>query len=130
MSGRQATALVAATALLGTTYYALRRLASQRLAKRLLAMPKVELHVHLDGAFDTAVLFDFARRRLAAETLPPAIAKAVKECGDSFDAFSKLVTCSGPAEKTLNAMLEKVITTTVSAHPTTKIHFPVSPCTI
>ena len=99
---------LAAAALLGTTYYALCRLASHRCASRLRTMPKIELHVHLDGSFDTAVLFDAARRRLAAGTLPPAIAKAVEQCGDNIEAFSKLVTCSGPAEKTLNAMLEKV----------------------
>lgn len=33
-----------------------------------LALPKVELHVHLDGAFDRALLFELAKRKV--EDLP------------------------------------------------------------
>lgn len=63
------------------------------------ALPKIELHVHLDGSFDTQVLFEQAQKKI--DTLPPSIAEAVRACGDDVDEFRKLVTCIGLEEKTL-----------------------------
>ena len=78
----------------------------RRRSLRLSSLPKVELHVHLDGAFDVSILFAIARRRLAANELPPAIAEPVAGCGDSIDTFIKLATC-GPEDQTLQAMLDR-----------------------
>lgn len=67
-------------------------------------MPKVELHVHLDGAFDTAFLFEVARKHL--DRLPPECSEPIARCGDSLDAFCKLVTCQ-PDDRTLEAMIDR-----------------------
>ncbi|CAE7286274.1 ADA, partial [Symbiodinium necroappetens] len=67
----------------------------------LLAAPKVELHVHLDGSFDAAVLFRAAQAHL--EELPEKVRtpwdgkmlevqKAVRECHGDLAKFTSLVT--------------------------------------
>jgi len=67
----------------------------------LLAAPKVELHVHLDGSFDAGVLFRAAQAHL--EELPEKVRtpwdgkmlevrKAVRECHGDLAKFTSLVT--------------------------------------
>ena len=74
--------------------------------QRFLLMPKVELHVHLDGSFDTRLLYETARSRAQAGTLPDKIAAMVMACADET-AFHTLVTCDDPVERTLDAMLDR-----------------------
>ena len=69
-------------------------------------VPKVELHVHLDGSFDAELLFAAARRGLAANQLPKIHAEPIAACGDDLAAFKRLVTCL-PEERSLKAMLDK-----------------------
>ncbi|KAL1514967.1 hypothetical protein AB1Y20_004043 [Prymnesium parvum] len=69
-----------------------------------LTMPKVELHVHLDGAFDQRLLFEAARRRLDAGTLPPAVVPFV--ANKSLEDFSAQITCL-PSDRSLRAMIDK-----------------------
>ena len=52
-------------------------------------VPKVELHVHLDGAFDTELLYNAAKTRLAE--LPERISRQCAACAD-VHAFEALVT--------------------------------------
>ena len=40
-------------------------------------LPKVELHVHLDGSFDSSMLYAAARKAAAEGTLPEAVPSAV-----------------------------------------------------
>lgn len=77
-----------------------------------LALPKVELHVHLDGAFDRSLLWDLAQKRLkvlpetfqsAVTGKPKALKQAIKDCR-SLEDFEKLVTCKG--QRSLAAMLD------------------------
>jgi hypothetical protein len=105
---------VAAGGALGALFTALawhaRRLAARRRTLRALRLgaaglrPKVELHVHLDGALDAGVLFAEAKRTLAR--LPVAVTPAwdaslalpvrapIDACA-TVDDFRKLVTCKG-----------------------------------
>ncbi|CAE7228185.1 ADA [Symbiodinium sp. KB8] len=73
----------------------------ERSTELLLAAPKVELHVHLDGSFDAAVLFRAAQAHL--EELPEKVRtpwdgkmlevqKAVRECHGDLAKFTSLVT--------------------------------------
>ena len=43
---------------------------TQPMPSSLSTLPKVELHVHLDGSFDPEILFTAARKHLAANRLP------------------------------------------------------------
>eukprot|EP00434_Breviolum_minutum_P030741 symbB.v1.2.027188.t1/scaffold2768.1/size73204/4 len=83
-----------------------------QLRQWLLSLPKVELHVHLDGAFDHDFLFHAAREKL--ETLPVEVESAVtgkamplkaslSSC-KSLEEFEKLITCRG--QRSLQAMLD------------------------
>lgn len=76
------------------------------------SLPKVELHVHLDGAFDSHLLFQLAQEKL--EQLPLEVSSAVtgntmplraavKAC-ESLQDFEKLIVCRG--HRSLNAMLD------------------------
>ncbi|KAL3907343.1 MAG: hypothetical protein SGPRY_010203 [Prymnesium sp.] len=67
-------------------------------------MPKVELHIHLDGAFDEALLYQTAQRQLAAGSLPHEISHCVAD--KSLDEFRAYITCN-PAERSLRAMIDK-----------------------
>ena len=72
------------------------------------SMPKIELHVHLDGAFDSGLLFGAALKKLAANELTGDAAEAIRACGSSQDAFDALVTCR-PDERSLKAMIDKFL---------------------
>lgn len=85
---------------------------ASELRQWLLSLPKVELHVHLDGAFDPEFLFHLAREKL--EQLPMEVESAmtgkamplraaVRAC-DSLADFEKLITCRG--QRSLQAMLD------------------------
>jgi len=69
------------------------------------AMPKVELHVHLDGSFDAELLYETAKKRLAKGELPDEVASPLADCPD-LAAFEALVTCL-PTELSLKAMLDR-----------------------
>ena len=71
-------------------------------------MPKVELHVHLDGALDAGVLHGAAKACLAAGKLSEDIAAKVSECGDDVEAFTKLVSCH-PEDQSLKAMIDRFV---------------------
>jgi len=71
-------------------------------------MPKVELHVHLDGAFDAGVLHRAAKACLADGKLSEHIAAKVSECGDDVEAFTKLVSCH-PEDQSLKAMIDRFV---------------------
>jgi adenosine deaminase len=77
-------------------------------------MPKVELHVHLDGAYDHDRLFHWAQKHI--EELPLtvrvptghydiSVREAIRKC-DHIEAFSKLVSCPTTPPFTLNSCLE------------------------
>jgi adenosine deaminase len=72
----------------------------------LTTMPKVELHVHLDGAFDSQTLLDAAKRRISAGELPAAVAEQISRCGNDLTAFEALVSCR-PEERSLKVMLDR-----------------------
>jgi len=74
---------------------------------RLQSCPKVELHVHLDGAFDPALLYEAAQERLAAGALSAASASQVAGC-KSADDFASLVACTSE-EKSLAAMIDRFV---------------------
>ena len=65
----------------------------------------MELHVHLDGSFDTQLMYETAKRRMADGTLDKDVAAKVAACAD-VAAFHKIVTC-GSNDRSLMAMLEK-----------------------
>lgn len=67
-------------------------------------IPKVELHVHLDGSFSTEYLFSLAKAK--HDQLPEQTAAAVAACGDDHAQFRELVTCA-VEERSLQAMLDK-----------------------
>jgi len=71
-------------------------------------MPKVELHVHLDGAFDAGVLHRAAKACLADGKLSEDIAAKVSECGDDVEAFTKLVSCH-PEDQSLKSMIDRFV---------------------
>lgn len=73
---------------------------------RIVACPKVELHVHLDGSFDTATLFEAATSKAAQ--LSPATAAKVAACAGSLDEFAKLVQC-GPNDRSLADMIDRFV---------------------
>ena len=90
--------------------YALRRwradrqlAAARRKRSRIKSLPKVELHVHLDGAFDTELLYNAAKTRIAE--LPERISRRCAACAD-VHAFEALVTCPR-TERSLQAMLDR-----------------------
>ncbi|CAJ1349441.1 unnamed protein product [Effrenium voratum] len=75
-------------------------------------LPKVELHVHLDGAFDPALLFELAKKRLgelpentesAVTGKAIAVRDKVASC-EKLEDFEKLITCKG--QRSLKAMLD------------------------
>ena len=72
----------------------------------------MELHVHLDGAFDHKLLFELAKSRV--DELPLEVESAVtgkamplreqvRACAKQED-FEKLITCKG--QRSLKAMLD------------------------
>lgn len=86
---------------------------ARSLAETLRAAPKVELHVHLDGSFDTQTLFDAARKHMAElpeENITPWDGKTLKirselaKCKDAQE-FGQLVN-PGPEPKGLFYMLD------------------------
>jgi len=73
-----------------------------------LRWPKIELHVHLDGAFDAAVLHRSAKALLSAGKLSAEVAAKVAACGEDVSAFSTLVS-SNPTDCTLKDMIDRFI---------------------
>eukprot|EP00929_Paragymnodinium_shiwhaense_P071531 TRINITY_DN36355_c0_g1_i1.p1 TRINITY_DN36355_c0_g1~~TRINITY_DN36355_c0_g1_i1.p1 ORF type:complete len:389 (-),score=107.04 TRINITY_DN36355_c0_g1_i1:546-1712(-) len=80
------------------------------------AMPKVELHVHLDGALDLALLYELAKQHV--EELPEEMTSVasgkvipvrslVRKCTSAED-FRALVTCKG--ERSLLEMIDRFMT--------------------
>ncbi|GFH59898.1 adenosine deaminase [Chaetoceros tenuissimus] len=77
-------------------------------------IPKVELHVHLDGSFEPSLLFDHLRETGDYSCLPDQsycpwdqsmldVRTIVEKC-ETEDSFRALCTCRG--KRSLNAMLE------------------------
>jgi adenosine deaminase len=68
-------------------------------------LPKIELHVHLDGSFDTKLMYETALRRMADGSLDKDVAAKVAACAD-VQAFHNIVTCQS-GDRSLMAMLER-----------------------
>ena len=68
-------------------------------------LPKIELHVHLDGSFDTKLMYETALRRMADGSLDKDVAAKVAACAD-VEAFHNIVTCQS-GDRSLMAMLER-----------------------
>mmetsp|Transcript_5120 Transcript_5120/g.5925 ORF Transcript_5120/g.5925 Transcript_5120/m.5925 type:complete len:381 (+) Transcript_5120:256-1398(+) len=66
-------------------------------------LPKVELHVHLDGAFDDELLFNEWISNQDALDVPDDIAAKLSNCG-SLEAFRKITTTTG--ERSLQSMFD------------------------
>ena len=66
-------------------------------------VPKVELHVHLDGSFDPGLLYEAAKAKL--DTFSDEVASKIAACS-SVDDFATLVACT-PEDHSLAAMLDR-----------------------
>ena len=107
---RMGTAITSAVAVGMAAYVLLKPKATPKettapLAEPLLTMPKVELHVHLDGSFDATLLFTAAQARAQAGMLPPDLAERVSACAD-LAAFKRLVQCQ-ETDRSLQAMIDR-----------------------
>ena len=69
--------------------------------------PKVELHVHFDGSFDAALLYDAAKAAAAAGRLSASAAAKVGACA-SVAEFESLVMCT-PEDQSLQAMIDRFV---------------------
>ena len=100
-------AAVAASAAAIAAYCAYSYYKKRRVIAAIRAMPKIELHVHLDGAFDADTLFKLSMARV--DELPEAIASQIRACGTDINKFKALATCTGKEEQTLKAMIDKFV---------------------
>ena len=100
-------AAVAASAAAIAAYCAYSYYKKRRIIAAIRAMPKIELHVHLDGAFDADTLFKLSMARV--DELPEAIASQIRACGTDINKFKALATCTGKEEQTLKAMIDKFV---------------------
>ena len=100
-------AAVAASAAAIAAYCAYSYYKKRRVIAAIRAMPKIELHVHLDGAFDADTLFKLSIARV--DELPEAIASQIRACGTDINKFKALATCTGKEEQTLKAMIDKFV---------------------